>query len=341
MTDVGAPRITIHEVARRAGVSHQTVSRYFRRIESLKPATRQKIEAVVSELNYRPNPVARSMRTKRSGRLATILPSTPSLLHSQLLGGAAAIAQAEGYLLEVVTIVGDARTRADRVLELAANGGFEGILSLSPLALDLERSPVPIVATGDYDDQFRSQGELADASVVRNIIEHLVSLGHRDFLHIAGPQTFTSARNRKLVYETTIEELGLRSYGVADGDWSGQSGYDAVQGLPATCGVTAVIAASDQAAMGAIRAALERGWRVPDDISVFGWDDYDMGRYATPALSTVAVDRDAQGREAILKLIATVRGEEPPEPSHDPINRIIIRESVAPAPRRGAQDTSS
>ncbi|MEQ7129388.1 LacI family DNA-binding transcriptional regulator [Actinopolymorpha sp. B11F2] len=332
MADVGDQRITIHEVARRAGVSHQTVSRYFTRIEGLKPATRQKIEAVVSELNYRPNLVARSMRAKRTGRLAAILPSTPNLTHSNLLGTLSALAQAEGYRLEVVTIVGDARIRADRVLELATSGGFEGILSLSPLPLDPARSPIPIVTTADYDEQMHCQGELADASVVRDIMKHLVSLGHQVFFHIAGPQTYASARSRKLVYETTVKELGLRSHGVADGDWTGRSGYDAIQELPAASGVTAVLAANDYAAMGAIRAALERGWRVPDDISVFGWDDFDMGRYSTPSLSTVAVDREALGREAIQKLIAAVRHDEPPETTHGPINRIIIRESVGPAP---------
>ncbi|MGI5149379.1 LacI family DNA-binding transcriptional regulator [Plantactinospora sp. CA-294935] len=334
MTAPGPPRITIHEVARKAGVSHQTVSRYFRRVDSLKPTTRAKVEAIVVALNYRPNPVARSMRTRRSGRLAIVLPSRPGLLHSQFLGGASTIAQAEGYQLEIVTLAGDARTRAERVLELASSGGVEGVLSLSPLDLDPSRSPVPIIATGDYDDELRSQGDLADASVVRNIVEHLASLGHRDFLHVAGPQTYTSARNRVRVYETTIEELGLTSHGVAEGDWSGKSGYEAVQGLPAGSKVTAVIAANDLAAMGAIRAALERGWRVPDDVSVFGWDDFDMGRYASPSISTVAVDREAQGHEAIHKLLAAVRGEQPSLPSHGPINRIIIRESVGPAPRR-------
>ncbi|NIK58353.1 LacI family DNA-binding transcriptional regulator [Kribbella shirazensis] len=318
-------------MARRAGVSHQTVSRYFTRIEGLKPATRQKIEAVVSELNYRPNLVARSMRAKRTGRLAMVLPSMPNQMQSGLLAMLATIVEAEGYRLEVVTIVGDAPTRADRVLELATSGGFEGILSLSPLPLDPARSPVPVVTTADYDDRMQSQGDLADASVVREIIEHLAALGHQDFFHIAGPQTHTAAQNRRVVYERTIEELGLRSHGVADGDWTGRSGYDALQALPAATAVTAVVAVNDRAALGAIRAAFERGWRVPDDISVFGWDDFDMGRYSTPTISTVAVDREGRARVAIQRLIAAVRGEEPPEIHHGPTNRIIIRESVGPA----------
>ncbi|MEZ7126825.1 LacI family DNA-binding transcriptional regulator [Nonomuraea sp. AD125B] len=328
------PRVTIHEVARRAGVSHQTVSRYFRHNEGLKPETRRKIDEVVQELNYRPNLVARSMRTRRTNRLAITLPASAYLWPVRLLGAASAAAHAEGFQLEVVSVEGDATARAERVLELAASGQVEGILSLSPLDLDPARAPVPVVVTGDYDDNLRGVNELADASPVAEIIDYLAGLGHRVFLHIAGSQSFASARNRKRVYEQTIESRGLTSYGVAAGDWSARSGYDAVQALPDDCGVTAIVAANDHVAMGAVRAALARGWRVPGDVSVFGWDDEELGRFATPSLSTVAVDREVQGREAVARLVAEVRGEPAPEPAARPLNQVIVRESAGPPPRQ-------
>ncbi|QYC40092.1 Lactose operon repressor [Nonomuraea coxensis DSM 45129] len=327
------PRVTIHEVARRAGVSHQTVSRYFRHNEGLKPETRRKIDEVVQELNYRPNLVARSMRTRRTNRLAITLPASAYLWPVRLLGAASAAAHAEGFQLEVVSVEGDARARAERVLELAASGQVEGILSLSPLDLDPAGAPVPVVVTGDYDDNLRGVNELADASPVAEIIDHLAGLGHRVFLHIAGSQSFASARNRRRVYEQTVESRGLTSYGVADGDWSARSGHDAVRALPDDCGVTAIVAANDHVAMGAVRAALARGWRVPGDVSVFGWDDEELGRFATPSLSTVAVDREVQGREAVARLVAEVRGEPAPEPAARSLNRVIIRESSGPPPR--------
>ncbi|MET8145572.1 LacI family DNA-binding transcriptional regulator [Sphaerisporangium sp. NPDC005288] len=332
MGQAETPRITIHEVARRAGVSHQTVSRYFRHNEGLKPETRKKIDLVVAELNYRPNLLARSMRTRRTNRLAITLPASTYLWPARLLSAASAAAHAEGFQLEVVSVEGDPRARAERTLELAGSGQVEGILSLTPLEIAPAASPVPIVATGAYDDDLRGVNELADASPVREIIEHLASLGHRVFFHIAGAQNFTSARNRKLVYEETIQRRGLTSYGVAIGNWTAQSGHDAVRRLPEASGVTAIIAANDHVAMGAVRAALSRGWRVPEDVSVFGWDDEEMGRFATPSLSTVAVDREVQGREAMAKLIAEVRGEPAPPPSVRSINRIILRETVGPPP---------
>ncbi|MEV4578248.1 LacI family DNA-binding transcriptional regulator [Nonomuraea jabiensis] len=332
MGESETPRVTIHEVARRAGVSHQTVSRYFRHNEGLKPETRRKIDLVVQELNYRPNLVARSMRTRRTNRLAIALPASTYLWPVRLLQAASTTAHAEGFQLEVVSMEGDARARAERILELAGSGQVEGILSLTPLEIGPGASPVPIVVTGDYDDNLRSVNELADASPVREIIEYLASLGHRVFFHIAGTQSFASARNRKLLYEQTIEHHGLTSYGIALGDWSPQSGYDAVRGLPEGSGVTAIVAANDHVAMGAVRGALSRGWRVPEDVSVFGWDDEELGRFATPSLSTVAVDREVQGREAMAKLIAEVRGEPAPESPSRSINRVIVRETVGPPP---------
>ena len=120
---------------------------------------------------------------------------------------------------------------------------------------------------------------------------------------------------------------------VIDCDWSGRSGYEAVSSLPADTAVTAVVGANDRLAMGAIRACLSRGWRVPENVSVFGWDDDELGRFATPSLSTVAIDRHRQGREAMARLIALIRGMEPPTADPTSLHTVIPRESSGPAPR--------
>jgi LacI family repressor for deo operon, udp, cdd, tsx, nupC, and nupG len=209
----------------------------------------------------------------------------------------------------------------------------DGILAIAPIDVKGKRSwRVPLVESVTYDEKMHGLGELADATEMREIIEYLSSLGHRTFLHVAGPQHFPSARNRKSVYLETIENLGLRSIGAIDGDWSAQSGFDAITGVPADCGVTAVVAANDFIAMGVVRGALSRGWRVPDDLSVFGWDDEELGRFATPSLSTVAVNREAQGRDAIRRLLAEIHGEPAPEPTTETMNRLVYRESTAPPP---------
>ncbi|WP_206686042.1 LacI family DNA-binding transcriptional regulator [Kribbella qitaiheensis] len=324
-----------------AGVSHTTVSRYLQDKDSLKPKTRVKVEFAVKTLGYRPNLVARSMRTRRTNRLAIVLAAGP-YFPGRLLAAAFETAHRAGYQVEVVSIEGGARVRAERIDELAESGQVEGILAISSIDLKGKRSRrVPIVESDIYDDHLRGLGELADASQVREIIEYLSSLGHRTFFHVAGAQTHASARNRKSVYLETIEDLGLRSAGAVDGDWSAQSGFDAITSLPDDCGVTAVVAGNDGVALGVIRGACSRGWEVPRDLSVFGWDDEEHGRFSTPSLSTVAVDREARGRYAITRLLAEIHGQPVPEPPNRTINRLIFRESTAPPPSAASRRRST
>jgi LacI family repressor for deo operon, udp, cdd, tsx, nupC, and nupG len=189
------------------------------------------------------------------------------------------------------------------------------------------------VITADYDDAMRGLGALAEGAACGEVVQYLSDLGHRNFLHLAGPESYASARNRRQAFLDTVAALGLRGT-VVDGEWSGRSGYDAVMALPGDTDITAVVAANDSIAMGAVRAALQRGWQVPGDLSVFGWDDRELARFSTPSLSTVAIDRERQGREAMSRLIGTIRGTEPPPADPTSLHRLIPRESTGPAPAR-------
>lgn len=336
MTDGDAPakRPTIMEVARLAGVSHQTVSRYLRFNGGLKPATRDRVDAAIKELRYRPNLVARSMRTKRSGRVAILMPAV-SFSPARMLAGATEAAQAAGFVVEVVSIGGGAEARSERLLELAESSQLEGILSLAPILPSTEEA-IPdtsaVVISADFDDEMRGIGELADASPVFTMIEHLAQLGHRRFLHVAGAQSFASARGRKQTYLKTIERLGLESIGVVDGDWSGESGMAAIHELGTRRRPTAVIAANDLVASGVVRGAVQRGWSVPEDLSVTGWDNDPVGMFLAPSLTTVDIDLERLGRDAMTRLIAAIRGTSA-ETSAESLHTVIWRESTGPAPQ--------
>ncbi|MGW1784982.1 LacI family DNA-binding transcriptional regulator [Streptomyces sp. NPDC002143] len=331
-------RPTIREVARLAGVSHQTVSRYLRADTTINEDMQSRIGQAIAQLDYRPNLVARAMRDRKTGRLALLMPSGTAISSLEMLTGATAAAHEAGYVVEVVTLGGPTESRAGRVLELADSGLFEGILALTPLPRLSERSmsaATPIVISADYDDQMRSIGELADASTIAEIVERLALQGHRRFLHVAGDYAHTSARCRKQVYLDSIERLGLESYGVADCAWLADKARQAVVDLPGDCGVTAVVCANDLLAAGAIRGAVERGWRVPDDLSVTGWDDNPLGAAMVPSLTSVSVDHERLGRRAIRRLLAVLRDESGPD-EHDLITSVVWRESTAPAPGGGA-----
>jgi DNA-binding LacI/PurR family transcriptional regulator len=349
MTERTTPprRPTMKDVARLAGVSHQTVSRYLRSREGLKPATLARIDAAVSDLNYRPNLVARSMAAHRTGRLAVLLP-TVAFNPARMLNGATEAAAEAGFAIEVVSVAGGAEARTELMAEVAGSGQVDGILVLAPILPSFEeRLPngAAIVVSADFDDEMRSIGELTDASPVVEMIERLAELGHRRFFHVAGNLQFASARARKAAYLDTVERLGLESVGVFDGDWSGESGRASISSIADASMPTAVIAANDVVAAGVIRGAMDRGLDVPGDLSVTGWDDNEICRFLRPTLTTVAVDLEGLGRNGMVRLVKAVAGREL-EPANRPLNQLIWRESTAAAPLRpqhppGSVDPSS
>lgn len=334
--DTARRRPTITDVARLAGVSPQTVSRYLRFNGGLKPATLERVENAIRELDYRPNLVARSMRTRKTGRLAILMPAM-AFNPSRMLAGATATADVAGYFVDVVSAGGGVRARSERLLELADSGQFEGILSLAPVVPSVQsrlHQRTAVVISADFDDEMRGIGELADATPVVRMIEHLATLGHTRFLHVAGDAQFASAKARRQGYLDTVERLGLESVGVFDGDWSGESGIEAIRSLPSRSRPTAVIAANDLVAAGVVRGALERGWDVPGDVSVTGWDNNSVGQFMSPSLTTVDVDLERLGSKAMAKLIAGLL-DTPPETKDEPLFRIIWRESTAEPPSEG------
>ncbi|GAB3601526.1 LacI family DNA-binding transcriptional regulator [Microbacterium tumbae] len=327
-------RPTIMEVAGLAGVSHQTVSRFFRDNASLKPDTRTRVQAAVDELGYRPNLVARSMRTRSTGRLAVVV---PTLIFSpvRMLAGAGATARANGYTTDVLSIDGGAEERTERVLEIIDSGQVDGVLSLAPLLPRLPATSVPVHVAAGLDDRMRGIAELADATPVVELVRGLAALGHRRMLHVTGSLDFASARARSETFLRTTGELEGVEGTVVEGDWTAECGERAVAELTEHDRPTAIVAAGDLIAAGVVRGAVERGWSVPHDLSVTGWDRQPIGQFLQPALTTVDVDHEQMGANAMDALVAVLRGPDavpaPRKPAQQ-LQRVIWRESTGPAP---------
>lgn len=326
-------RPTIRQVAQHAGVSHQTVSRYLRSREGLKAKTLAQIDAAVEELGWRPNVVARSLATRRTGRLAILLP-TVAFDPARVVHGATRAADEAGYTVEVLSIFGGIEARTERTLELVDSGQVEGVLALAPIdpSIGTGRPGDPaVVVAADFDDEMRGIGELADATPIVEMVERLAELGHRRCFHVAGNLEFASARARKAAYLDTVGRLGLESVGVFDGDWSSDSGIEAVRSLPADRMPTAIIAANDVVAGGVMHAVIERGLRVPEDVSVTGWDNDALSPFLAAPLTTVEIDLEGLGRNAMVRLVKAVSGQEL-APSPGPIHSVVWRGSLAPPP---------
>ncbi|WP_245665316.1 substrate-binding domain-containing protein [Actinoplanes subtropicus] len=187
---------------------------------------------------------------------------------------------------------------------------------------------LPVFVAGEPDD-VAAGGTHPHSQGLSALIDHLAGLGHARFLHVAGPPTHSSARNRRLAYEASMRRLGLHPTGIVDGDWTAASGYAAGRDLPVETGVTAVVAANDQMALGVMRALHERGLRVPDDVSVTGMDDIPESAYFWPPLTTVRLDFASEGEDALRQMLSRIDGiDRPPVPVQPA--ELVLRASTAP-----------
>ena len=326
--------VTMRDVAKRAGVSHQTVSRYLRFGGSgVRESYRERIRAAVAELGYRPNIAARAMRTRRTGRLAVLLPEGAAHSSVEVLDGAAETARAAGFGLDVVSLGGDPEDRSLRAMELIGSGLFEGVLALTHLGLPEESggSWPRTVEFPLYDAELHGIGLLADGAPVGELVERLAAAGHRRFLHVAGSWSHESALRRRDAYRDAISRLGLADHGIVESGWSPEAARQAILALPEDSGVTAVVAANDTHALAVIRGALERGWHVPGDLSVTGFDTSELAAWVTPSLTSVQIDHPELGRRAVGTLLAALH-DEPAPAAGEPVMRVVWRESTGPTP---------
>jgi DNA-binding LacI/PurR family transcriptional regulator len=319
---------TSRDVAQLAGVSQTTVSYVLNGRGNVSEATRARVLEIAARVGYRPNLAARSMRTRRSGRLAVITGVTVES-HLRLLAGAVEVSQAARFAAESHHFDGSPRDRAVRVRDLAASGQYEGILTIAPVEIDadMQHGECPVVAAATLDDELHSAGALTDATLLATLVERLAAAGYRAFVHVAGSDQYVSAQARVTVYRETVERLHLNSLGVIGGGWSAETGRRAILSLPDQEEPLAVIAANDLTAMGVLRGAAERGWSVPGDLVVTGWDNYEFGAYTTPSLTTVDVDFHEAGRRAMRQLLAALHHESSELEEHA-LQRIIWREST-------------
>jgi LacI family transcriptional regulator len=317
---------TIYDVARLAGVSHQTVSRLLKGDSGIKPANRERVLQALAELDYRPNLTARSLATSRSHRVVALTQEITQVGPGKVAQGASEEARAHGYVLVIIALdVGD-RANIEAAVKLVNQHDVAGILALASTdelhdAFESTTFHVPVVIPFEEDPRIDAMAELVD---------HLVQFGHRNFLHLAGPAGWASARNRLRDVEQALSARGLALGGVVHGDWSPKSGYDAVRALGAHLPYTAILAANDQMAIGAILALADNGLRVPEDVSITGMDDIPEAAYLRPPLTTVRLGLEEEGRKTFRRLLTLMTGEETelrPTPA-----KVILRQSTSPPP---------
>jgi LacI family transcriptional regulator len=256
---------------------------------------------------------------------------------SKIMEAASARAREAGYVLDIVSLDASNDAGITDAIDLVAQSHIAGVLAFTPnehviSALRAANFSVPISLEAESEDWSSGGTHLGEAGVDL-MVEHLASLGHKRFFHIGGPVDSLAARGRARAYTSAIDRLGLLSVGSLPGDWSALSGHEAALELPLDAGVTALVAANDQTALGAIAALRLRGVSVPGDLSVVGFDDIPESQFFQPALTTVRFDFASQGRNMVDRLIARIEGRKTAGGPAVDEPTAIIRESTA-LPRR-------
>jgi DNA-binding LacI/PurR family transcriptional regulator len=336
MTDVERhpPRpVVMADVARLAGVSQQTVSRVINDSPSLRPETRRRVQEAIDRLGYRPNTLARALVRGRTEVIGLISTGSTYFGPTSIQRSIEEAASASGLFASSVSLPSLTRASLDTAVEHLLRQLVEGIIIIAGQddALEITRSrnvSVPIVLVeGDLSRAKWTVGvdQIAGA---RMATRHLLDLGHREIAHLAGPQDWSEARARHEGWRTEMAAAGLRPPEPLIGDWSAEFGYSAGPMIAADNRITAVFAANDQIAIGLLSALHQAGRRVPEDISIVGFDNQPETAYLIPSLSTVRQDFPEVGRRAVHTLILAISGA--PAPDHDLIPpELIIRWSTA------------
>jgi DNA-binding LacI/PurR family transcriptional regulator len=329
---------TIYDVAKHAGVSHQTVTRYLNGFKGIRPQTRQRVEEALAALDYRPNSAARLLRSQRTNRIGVLADRIDQSGPARILTGAGELAHRRGYVLDVVVADGTSAGSVAASLATIIEHQVAGILATAQSDVVLEElqrqataAPLVIGADPGTSDQ-PTVNELAGQYAA----DHLLDLGHRRIGYLAGPEVWIAARGRTQGFTRRVLERGGQIVWLRQGDWSAASGHAVWGELGAhERAVTAVGVANDSMAIGLISAAADCGVRVPDDLSVVGTDDLPEARYVLPALSTVAMDFEGEGRFLIEELIAKIEGTDLPEHVQHPTPPHLIARASTSRPVTG------
>ncbi|GGC06468.1 LacI family DNA-binding transcriptional regulator [Cellulomonas carbonis] len=346
MADDKAPRAAnIFDVARLAGVSHQTVSRVLNDLPNVRPATRERVEHAIAQLRYSPSPAARSLVSRRTRTLGLIAPAVSDHGPTRIGMSFSIAAHAARYSVDTVAVVDDdpggVRAAIEGLLRRRVDGIAMIVMDIGVLEMvrELDLS-VPVVAAASSSRRSPLLVQIDQYRGARAAVRHLAELGHTRIAHIAGPARAADAVERVRGWRDELAERGLPVVDLAYGDWTAEAGYRLGREMDLEPGM-AVFASNDLTALGLLSALRERSLGVPEDISVVGFDDIPEAAFLYPPLTTVRQDFSALGALMVQKLLVTLE-EDQEETTDTPLpTRLVVRESTRSAVRDALEPSAS
>lgn len=347
-----APRPpSLGDVARLAGVSTQTVSRVSTGAPHVRPATRERVERAMADLGYAPNAAARALRSGRFRSLGVIAHRLARTGESRMFEAIVEEARAVGYTVSVVDVPAPDAHEVEAAAERLGQQLIDGLIVIrherdTPLRLSLPGS-MPYVVSDAAPHRGEGTYGVAQYAGTRHAIEYLLGLGHRTVHHVCGPENSTPAAARQDGWRAALRAAGARVPAVEPGDWTPASGAAAAASLLRRRAegeeITAVFAANDEMAAGVLHALDESGLRVPEDLSLLGFDNIPLAAYLTPALTTIQQDFHSVAHRLVTSLVHRIEagevagGEATVAPAVVVPADLVVRDSTAP-PGGGRSD---
>ncbi|MFJ5670135.1 catabolite control protein A [Bacillus safensis] len=329
--------VTIYDVAREANVSMATVSRVVNGNPNVKPTTRKKVLEAIDRLGYRPNAVARGLASKKTTTVGVIIPDISSIFYSELARGIEDIATM--YKYNIILSNSDQNTDKElHLLNTMLGKQVDGIVFMGGNITDVhveefKRSPVPIVLAASVEEQAQTPSvNINYEQAIYDSVQLLVEKGHKRIAFVSGPMSEPINSVRKLAgYKRALEEAGIAFDNslVAEGDYSYDSGIETLAHLlEQSDKPTAVIAATDEMALGVIHGAQDRGVSIPEDLEVIGFDNTRLSLMVRPQLTTVVQPTYDIGAVAMRLLTKLMNKEQVDDQIVELPHRIEERQST-------------
>nr|NLD41078.1 LacI family transcriptional regulator [Actinomycetales bacterium] len=323
------------DVAKLAGVSHQTVSRVLNTPEAVRESTRERVVEAMTTLGYRPNLAARALASSKSQLLGIMSAGEARFGPTHAIHGVEQAARLADYLTTHLPATNPAE--AEEATQHLLGAGVGGIVVIAPthqladqITAHRRNTPVVLLAAGAPVSEGVSVVSVNQELGARLAVRHLAKLGHPLIHHISGPPRWFDAHTRVMGWRTECEALGVEHGLLVEGGWDAADGFAATNTILASgAPLGAIFAANDLLALGAIRALRKRGLSVPEDVSVVGFDDSEGADFYVPSLTTVRQPFALVGRLAIEVLLRMIDGEPASSSSVEP--ELVVRESTTPA----------
>ncbi|MCA0307542.1 MAG: LacI family DNA-binding transcriptional regulator [Actinobacteria bacterium] len=330
---------SIEDVARLAGVSAQTVSRVSTGADPVRESTRAKVLEAMDQLGYSPNRAARALRNGAFGTIGLLAYRFERTGEALTTEAVVEAAEAHDYSVTLLSVRNPVADQWESAAHRLSHQAIDGLVIIRAEQATPESLALPAgMAVAVSDSRLIGHYPSVVADQVAGSVaatRHLLELGHATVHHIAGPVDSEPAAVRSASWYRSLTQVGIRPPQPWQGDWTARSGYEAGLRIADDPTITAVYAANDEMAFGLMRALYEKGRRVPDDVSIVGFDAIALSEFSSPPLTTVLQDFRAVGHELVRLVLEQIRGEGPrPQGRVIVPTQLLVRGTTAPPPAR-------